>query len=127
MNHSLLVKPPLINKTRGVMIARKVRYCANIFDRMKGLLGTKIIADDEACWIIPCYSIHTFAMNYPIDAYFLNRKNEVVFLLKNLEPNRLSPVVWNAHSVVEFKAGPERNIHIGDKLSWEETSIWKGA
>lgn len=127
MNHPLLVNPVLVNKTQATAIAGKVRFCTNILTRMKGLLGTKTMADDEACWIIPGYSIHTFAMSYPIDIYFLNRQNEVVFLLKNLEPNRLSPVVWNAHSVIEFKTGPERNIHIGDKLSWEETSLWKGA
>ena len=65
-------------------------------------------------------------MRYPIDVYFLNKKNEVVFLLKNLEPNRLSPVVWNAYSVIEFKAGPERSIFIGDRLEWEVMS-WKAA
>ena len=119
MPHSLLNEVPLINKTRGTALARKIRYCTSLFDRMKGLLGTKTIADDEVCWLVACGSIHTFGMNYAIDAYFLNKHNEVIFLMKNLEPNRLSPVVWNAHSVVEFKSGPERNIRVGDELTWE--------
>ncbi|MBI3307012.1 MAG: DUF192 domain-containing protein [Candidatus Omnitrophica bacterium] len=87
---------------------------------MKGLLGTKTIGDDEACWITSCMSVHTIGMRYAIDVYFLNHHNEVVFLLKNLKPNLFSPVVWNAHSVLEFKTGPERSIRVGDKLSWEE-------
>lgn len=54
-------------------------------------------------------------MTYSIDAYFLNKSQEVVAIQKNIKPNRLSRLYANAASVLEFKAG-ERICRIGDKL-----------
>ncbi len=109
------------NKTQGSVAAGKIRRCSGLFDRFRGLLGTRDLAPDEACWIVPCNSIHTFGMHYSIDAYFLDKKNQIVSVMENLKPNRISPVIWKAHSVLEFKSGTKRNIRAGDELIWEET------
>lgn len=112
----------LINKTRGSVVANKVRLCRGFFDRLIGLLGTRTIAEDEACWLIPCNSIHTVGMQYAIDAYFLDRDNRIISAVENLAPNRIAPVIWKAHSVVEFKSGARREIRPGDEFRWEAES-----
>ena len=81
-----------------------------------GLLRKPRLAADEACWLIPCNQIHTFGMKYPIDIYFLDQKNEVIAIVKNVKPNRLSPYYDEAHSVIEFRSGLERNCNVGDKV-----------
>jgi uncharacterized protein len=108
---------PLYNASRDAVLAENVKMCQNFWTRLVGLLGTKHLPPQDACWIKPCNSIHTVGMKYAIDAYFLNKKNEVVSIVKNLKPNRFSPLAWKAHSVVEFVSGVDRNCQVGDKLT----------
>ncbi len=110
----------LMNKTRGQVLAKKVRLCSGFFNRLRGLLGTRTLDDSEACWLIPCNSIHTVGMQYPIDVYFLNRENRIISVLENVRPNRVAPVIWKAHSVLEFKSGARRDVRVGDEFLWEE-------
>ena len=104
------------NLTRGQKLAERVRLCRGFWSRLVGLIGTSKLSDGEACWLEPCNSIHTMGMNYAIDAYFLNRNQQVVQVLKNLKPNRFSPIVSRAVSVLEFASNHSRDCEIGDQL-----------
>ena len=108
------------NTTQNELLAVNVKHCRSLWSRVKGLLGTSHLGETEACWIAPCNSIHTFGMKYSIDAYFLDRKNQVVGIVKNMKPGRLSPVFFNAYSVMEFSVSDKRNCLVGDKLCAEE-------
>ena len=114
------MKKTLLNLTQNRVLSRNVKYCNRIFSRMKGLLGTSRPGEIEACWLVPCNSIHTLGMRYTIDAYFLNKKNEVVAIVKRLKPNRFSPLYLNAHSVLEFPAADGNHCQIGDRLAAED-------
>ncbi len=109
----------LVNVSQKKVIAHKVRYCDSFFSRLKGLLGTKELSRDEACWLIPCNMVHTFGLGYSIDVVFLDKKNEIVSVIQNLKPNRLSPLVRGAHSAVEFASGTQERIRRGEILSLE--------
>lgn len=113
------MNPFLFNVTQKSLIAKKVRTCNRIWSRMIGFLSVRKPVADEACWLIPCHGIQTVGMAYPIDAYFLNKNNEIVAIEKNLQPNRFSKIYLNAHSVLEFASGPERDCRLGDKISLE--------
>ena len=108
----------LVNVTQRKVLAKKVRYCNRFFSRLKGLLGTEP-DPDEACWLIPCNMVHTFGLRYPIDILFLNKKNEIISVIQNLKPNRLSPFVPTAHSVVEFASGTQQELRPGERLDWQ--------
>lgn len=112
----------LLNESRDEVVARKIRHCRGIWDRLCGLLGTSTLAEDEVCWLLPCNSVHTIGMRYAIDVYFLNKDNEVISIMRNMKPNRLSPILWSAHSVLEFKADSKRNIKVGDQITWRDSS-----
>lgn len=70
--------------------------------RLRGLLFESQIPDGHALWISNCNSVHTFGMTYPIYVAFLNRDLRIIKLFEGLKPNRISPVVWGAKSVLEF-------------------------
>ena len=108
------------NFTQNAVLADKVRYCRGFWERLRGLLGRPKLSDTEALWLSSCRAVHTFGMRYAIDAYFLNAKNEVVAVLKNLQPNRISPYYLKARSVLEFSAGEGRRCLPGDRLGLEE-------
>ncbi len=87
-----------INNRTGKVLATNVRVADTLFTRMKGLLGRKELPQGEALWIKPCFSVHTFFMQFPIDVLFLNKKNQVIAVVSNLTPNRLTRLYPN-HSV----------------------------
>ena len=108
----------LVNQTKNNVIAPELQKASGLFDRMKGLLGTKSLAESQALWITFCSSIHTFFMNYSIDVVFVDRSLKVQKAFAHVRPWRLIWPVWGANSVFEFSAGAiERNrIEAGDQL-----------
>jgi hypothetical protein len=85
---------------------------------MRGLLGKKELPQGEALWIMPCFSVHTFFMQFPIDILFLNKKNQVIAFVKDLIPNRLTRLYPQSFSVLELPIGTidASEIMIGDKI-----------
>lgn len=111
----------ILNRTQNRTLSEKVLYCRSLFQRIRGLLGT-FKEEAYACWLIPCSSIHTFGMKYPIDLYFLNRRQQIVKIMRNVPPFRCSPIVWKAYSVIEFPAGADTESQVGDELLLEMKS-----
>lgn len=103
------------NKT---LLLADLKLAERYFARLKGLLGTRSLGEDQGLWIARCNSIHTFFMNYAIDCVFLDSKYQVRSIVENVRPGR---VVWpqrGAKSVVEMPAFRARalNIQKGDQL-----------
>ncbi|MBP5296146.1 MAG: DUF192 domain-containing protein [Bacteriovoracaceae bacterium] len=87
-----------------VILAREVELATNFFARAKGLLGRAFLPPEKGLLIRPCNSIHTFFMRFPIDVIFLNRRNEVVKILRNLPAGRVTWPNWATYQVLELAA-----------------------
>lgn len=72
--------------------------------RRKGLLGRNGLAPGQGLWIVPCESVHTFGMRFPVDVVYLDRKKGVRKLRRQMAPWRIS-MCLPAHSVLELPAG----------------------
>lgn len=87
----------------------KAKVAKTLFERMKGLIGTKCLRPGEGMLILKCNSIHTFFMSFPIDATFLDRNGNVVKVVRNIRPWRL--FVWGGFRAVKVletaSVGPE--------------------
>ena len=64
----------VVNRTRGIVLGEEVRTAETFLSRLVGLLGTAAIAEGEGLWIVPCRSVHTLGMRYPIDVAFLDAR-----------------------------------------------------
>jgi hypothetical protein len=95
----------ITNKTKGTTLADNAYLAADLFSRLKGLLGRKCLREGEALIIRPSNSIHTFFMRFAIDVLFVDRQNKIIAALKDILPWRVSPVYWNAYYVVELSRG----------------------
>lgn len=95
----------IVNLTRNTILAETCIIADSFWIRFKGLMGKKSISPGNALLLVPCKSIHMLFMRFPIDAVFLDKNNRVVYLLENLKPWRVSPVVKQAYSVLELPAG----------------------
>jgi uncharacterized membrane protein (UPF0127 family) len=107
-----------VNLTTQGVIADDITVAEKVFSRMKGLLGQKSMRPGTALLIVPCKSIHTFGMQFPLDVIFLDKSNRVTALKENLAPNRLTPMYWRAAGVIEMPAGRIAATHtrVGDEI-----------
>ncbi len=67
---------------------KQLIMCDTILKRAVGMLTTRNPNKDEAFYIQPCNSIHTFFMAYPIDALFIDINGNVL-KEEHLKPNRI--------------------------------------
>ena len=95
----------LVNSNEDVRIASRLRVCATPGERLKGLLGTSHLDEDQAVWIQRCNCIHTFFMSMTIDVAFLDDQLRVVKLIPAMTPWQICLPVFRATSVVEGPVG----------------------
>ena len=85
--------------------------------RLRGLLGKRLL-NNQVMHISPCNSIHTMWMAFNIDVVFLDRKNQVIKIEKNVKPWRFRSCV-GAFSVMEINAGQAEvlGFKVGKKIN----------
>lgn len=108
----------LILKNKNTIVTTHLEVADKFFKRMVGLLGRKQISDKEVLWIHRCNSIHTFFMNFAIDAVFVGADLKVTKICHSLPPWRLTIPNFKSKSVLEMKAGVAKQlgIQIGDQF-----------
>ena len=105
------------NETRHSVLAELTEIADTSAKRRKGLLGRDSLPTGHGLWIVPCESVHTYGMRFPIDVLYLDRKKRVRKLRRAMPPWRLS-VCLSAHSVLELPAGAieQTKTQPGDQL-----------
>ena len=111
------------NRTRERDLGRAVDIADTSGKRRVGLLKHERLETGEGLWIVPCESVHTFFMKFPIDLVYLDRRHKVRKVRSAVPPSaaffRLSV---RPACVLELPAGTvERSgTQTGDKLLVEE-------
>ena len=102
---------------------RRVQKTESAIERTRGLLGKPALEEDEALWIAPCNSVHTFGMKHALDIVYVNRRGIIKKTVSGLAPRRAS-LCLGAKSVIELKSGMIDNnrITIGDRVEWTENN-----
>ena len=115
------IAPPLrvLNRTRSTILATRMETARTSASRNKGLLGRDRLAPGEGLWIVPCESIHTFFMRFPIDLVYLDREKHIRKVRNAVGPWRIS-ACFSAHSVIELPAGVIRTTRTerGDAIEF---------
>jgi uncharacterized protein len=107
----------IANLTRDRELGDKIEVANTSAKRRAGLLKHSGLAPGEGLWIVPCESVHTFFMKFPIDLVYLDRNRVVRKVRHAVKPWRLSACLL-AHSVLELPAGAARasGTRVGDRL-----------
>ena len=106
----------------GQPLIECVEVAESLADRMRGLLGRASLGPNRAMHLVPCGSIHTFGMQFTLDAFFLSSELEVVRVVRGLTAGRLAWGGMNAHSTLEVEAGwlaPDA-LKVGDRVAFAE-------
>ena len=109
----------VLNLTRQVVLADCVEVADHSTTRRRGLLGRSDLPAGGGLWIVPCESVHTFGMKFPIDLVYLDRNKKVKKVRSAVPPWRLSACL-SAHSVLELASGTIHTTQTkpGDKLEF---------
>jgi uncharacterized membrane protein (UPF0127 family) len=95
----------ILNSARNTILAEHAQLADTFVSRMVGLLKHNHLSQGEGLVITRCQQIHMFFMRFPIDAIFINAKDEVIGLVEHIRPWQLSPIFWNATRVIELPSG----------------------
>ncbi len=100
--------PPLrmrtVNVTRDTLLASSLEVADTSSSRNQGLLGRNSLVPGEGLWIVPCQSVHTLFMRFPIDLVYIDSKKRVKKVRSSVGPGRIS-ICLTAKSVLELPAG----------------------
>jgi hypothetical protein len=109
------------NLTRGTEIASCLEVADTPSTRNKGLLGRTGLPGGGGLWIVPCSSVHTFFMKFPIDLVYIDRRKKVKKVRSHVGPWRLSACLF-AHSILELPAGTADSTQTrrGDQLDFSQ-------
>lgn len=106
----------------GVDLVRDLRVADNFWTRFVGLQFASALPEGQGLLIRPCNSVHMFFMRFAIDVVFLTKDLVVERLLSDLQPWRVSPVVFGAYQTLELPAGTiaRFGLEVGDRLELKE-------
>lgn len=92
------------NQTRNTVLASAADVADTSAKRRVGLLKHDHLDEGQGLWIVPCESVHSFFMKFPIDLVYLDRKRRVKKVRKAMVPWRISTCL-TAHSILELPVG----------------------
>ncbi len=94
-----------VNQTRDVVLVEHGFVAANLWSRMRGLLGRPPLQAGDGLLLRGEQAIHTVGMGYPIDVLFLDRSGRVIHLYHAMPPLRASTFVRRAVDILELPPG----------------------
>ena len=104
----------------GIVVAEDVRVAGSMRARMRGLLGAAKLEHGQALLLSPCKQVHTFGMRYPIDVVFCDAAWQVLSVIHDMKPGRVSRIEWKARHTIELPSGGAAGIRPGHRLVVEE-------
>jgi uncharacterized membrane protein (UPF0127 family) len=113
--------PRVLNRSKGLVVAEKVKVAGSFWARLRGLLGRRRLAPEQGLYLPSASSIHTFFMSFPIDVVFLDRDGYVHKVAASLRPFRVA-LASGASGALELAAGTaaRAGVEVGDVLAFSD-------
>jgi len=105
----------LVNKSTGKNVVACLTIASTFWQRFVGWQFRGRPDSDDGLLIVPCNSVHTCFVRFPIDILFLDRVGVVLDVRRNLRPWRLALGPRDTHAVVEILPGTS-GVQPGDML-----------
>lgn len=94
-----------------------IKIAKTFYQRLMGLMGKKSFS--YGILFTKCNSIHTFFMKEKIDVVAINRKNEIITIVRNLDKNQIFTVKNKKKNtnIIELPNNISKSLKIGDILT----------
>jgi uncharacterized membrane protein (UPF0127 family) len=87
------------------IVVPRLTIASSFFARLIGLWSKSKLADDEGLLLVPCSSVHTFWMRFPLDIIALDRQAVVLAVRSNIPPGRMLGLPRGTQAVIEVPSG----------------------
>lgn len=91
----------------------EIKECRGFWEKFKGLMMKK---NFNYGLKIRCNGIHTFFMLENIDVYLTDKNNTILYIYKNVKPNRIIGPKKNVVFTYEFPVNSDLDYKIGDVI-----------
>ncbi len=110
------------NERSGATLGQEVGLADGWWRRAVGLLGRRELPDGSGLLLVPCSSVHTMGMRFPLDLAFLDGAGRILQTRPDLSPGRLAVGGRGAKAALELPAGTlaATDSREGDFLILEE-------
>ena len=112
----------LVSETTGKTVVAELRVADGFWSRLIGLQFRRPLPADAGLLLVPCNSVHTCFLRFPIDVVFLDGKGSILAIRRHLRPWRLAWGPRKSYAVLEVLAG-SADVNPGEKLRVEPASI----
>lgn len=108
-----------IVKNKNITLASQVKVADDFLGRLIGLMFKEKMEGFDALLIKGSKSIHTCFMRYSMDLLFLDKKNKIVKIVRQMKPWRSTLLYFSAADALELKGGAISNeIQVGDVVEF---------
>ena len=106
-------------RRNGQVLWSEVVLAAGFWDRLQGLLGESVLHEEQGLLLMPCASVHTWGMRFPLDIVFLDQEQTVLACREGVKPYGLKSC-RGAWATLEVAAGSIARLGIveGQRLEW---------
>lgn len=108
----------LVSKTTGKTVVAQLRIADGFWSRLVGLQFRRPLPSGAALLLVPCNSVHTCFVRFPVDVVFLDGNGSVLAVRRSLRPWRLAWGPRKSHAALEVLAG-SADVQPGEKLRLE--------
>jgi uncharacterized protein len=111
----------LVDRATGKVAVPKLILADRFWPRLAGLQFRAALPQGTGLLLVPCNSVHTCFLRFPIDLVCLDRRGRVLQVRKCLRPWRAAIAPAGTHAILETTAG-EMEIEVGQTLMAESPS-----
>ena len=106
----------LLNTRTSDTLAQSLEVADHFGSRFLGLQGRRDLEPGRGLLLVPCRSVHTFFMRFPLDLLMLSRYGTVVGVFRGVPPWRTVMADSQTHAVLEVKGGTLPQVLLGDQI-----------
>jgi hypothetical protein len=110
------------NVRSGAVLGQTVQLADGWWRRAVGLLGQAELPEGSGLLLVPCASIHTLGMRFPVDVAFLDGRGRIVETRADMPPGHFAIGGKDVHATLELPVGTlaATDSRDGDTLSLED-------
>jgi uncharacterized protein len=95
----------VVNRTRQAALAERAEKADRFVRRALGLMGRRALPSGGGLIIVPCNSVVSFFMRFPIDVVFVGDDGQILRIVRRMAPWRASRIVLGSRMVIELPGG----------------------
>ena len=106
----------LVMRETGEVILPDLILADHFWPRFAGLQFRRHLPNGTGLLLVPCNSVHTCFLRFPIDLICLDRLGRVVEVRKHLRPWRAAVGAAGTHAILETNSG-DIHLEVGQLLA----------